>query len=746
MRKTLIFTFMLMLITVFAFTEGHLVSSAETVVLNDYKFKSSKFNPGAFIIEDFNSWDSLDSASFQKNDAATGQMITLKTDFSLDVGLQGTTLGIYLGPTPYACRIFLNGFEIHKSGQYGESWIAGSFRSAGFILPEKALFFDGRMNVMTVEIFPEGFQDSFSPMVLTSFKDASGQAFKRNFFGVYLIRATGFMSIILAGYYLLLFLSSGGRERRFLYFAFLCTAFFMSYLEISFSSDAFADLAIKIISKIGFTLLLVFLTYFIIEFTEFKRFRRIIKIITAAPGAVFIILLVVGKTHAGVDATLAYMLSYYFPIIILLDLVIMLASTITNKTRDNLVLLLALIGAIACAVLDILAILGGTIPYTYLTPYGFLLIILALFVVLTFEQLKFSRDNSIQAKALSRQNLIQKDLIEGITSLSKYLHDSGENLNEKIAESSKIITENSEASTLMNNTIRTQVASIEETLPEIKKHLGESAGKIFSALTNQSAYADEVRETLSAIIEKMQASRTTLDETQESAQKLNEIAIENRTVIEQSAQALGEISSHSKTIQEVLDGIVDITERTNLLAINASIEAAHAGNAGKGFAVVAGEVRSLSTQSKNRISESSMKIEGMESAISRNTSLSAKVSSGLHTIIDEAIHSSEMMSRAKSDIELQQIDTTELLHSLQSLIDDTVTIKGLSEDNRDVNTEVQQSLEKYRTTLLNFSGMLDGQNEQIRNLKENITQIETMFRKNLSYIDNLESLLIDQDI
>jgi len=745
MRKTIIFISFILVSTAAAWTQNYLDLSTESIILENYKIKVSAVKSGSLLENDYKNWDDWNNDSFSEADTAPGMMISLKTDFNLSAEMKGRPLGIYVGPTPYPCNIYINGYHIFKSGQYGEKWIAGSFLSADVLLPEKTLLFNGTANIITIEIIPRGFNAPFSPLTLSNQAETSRQAFNRNFVSVYLIRATSFMSLILAAYYLLLFFSSGGKERRFLHFALLCVAFFMSYLEISLASNAYPDLLIKKISKIGFTLLLIFLTTFILEFTKLKKLRSVIKALAIIPGAVFIIIIIIGKNHAAVDSTLDMMLSYYFPIIILINLVIMIYSSIKNKTRNNIVLLLALLGAIACAVTDISVILIGTIPYTYLTPYGFLLIIIALFIILTFEQLKISMENRTQAVILAEKNQIQKEMIEGITGLSRYLQESGNSLTGKISESSRIINENSETNDQMNSKIREQVASIEETLPEIKKNLGESAEKILSALTNQSAYADEVRGTLSQIIEKMKSSRTTLNETHNRAERLNHIAEDNRSVIDESTKALNLISSHSKVIQEVLSGIIDITERTDLLAMNASIEAAHAGEAGKGFAVVAGEVRKLSTQSRSRIAASYKKIEGMEAAIDQSSSLSSLVSQGLHSIIDEAISSSEMMSKAKAELELQQSDTNELLYSLQSLIDDTITIKGLSEDNRSVNSEVQLSLEKYRETLLSFSSLLDGQENQIQNLKENIRQIEILFMENHKYIDNLEALLVKRD-
>ena len=193
---------------------------------------------------------------------------------------------------------------------------------------------------------------------------------------------------------------------------------------------------------------------------------------------------------------------------------------------------------------------------------------------------------------------------------------------------------------LLGHTFRRMVENLREVTREIREGvnvLASSASEILASTTQVASGAAEtataVSQTTSTVEEVKQTAQVSSQKAKyvsESAQKSGQVSQTGKKAVQDTVAAMSRIreqvdsiaesivrlSEQSQAIGEIIATVNDLAEQSNLLAVNASIEAAKAGEQGKGFAVVAQEVRSLAEQSK----QATAQVRGILGDIQKATS------------------------------------------------------------------------------------------------------------------------------
>ena len=202
--------------------------------------------------------------------------------------------------------------------------------------------------------------------------------------------------------------------------------------------------------------------------------------------------------------------------------------------------------------------------------------------------------------------------------------------------------------------------------------------QVATAMNEMSATAQEVARSAAAAVGSAQSvndetvsGRELVDSQVGSIQRL-------ASGIDQSVAVINQLAADSASISRVLEVIKGIAEQTNLLALNAAIEAARAGEQGRGFAVVADEVRTLA----KRTQQSTEEIEQMISKLQGGVAATVKAMSGSHKMADDTVSQSSKVQQALENI----------LGAVGMIVDQNQQIAAAAEQQTAVAHDIDQNI------------------------------------------------------
>ena len=230
--------------------------------------------------------------------------------------------------------------------------------------------------------------------------------------------------------------------------------------------------------------------------------------------------------------------------------------------------------------------------------------------------------------------------------------------------------------------------------------MSSGAQGLSDGVKEQAAAIEQLAASIESLSKDVAANANDAQSANVTVSEVGQYIEESNREMENLIHAMSDIRYSSDEIEKIVKTIEDIASQTNLLSLNASIEAARAGDAGKGFAVVANEIRKLATKSAEAVNQTTALIESSQKAVANGMEIADNTAKSLMIVVEgseEVLSSMDKISNASQN---QKVVLEQLTQNID-LISNVVQSNASSAQNSAMTSVELSSQSKRLHDLVN---------------------------------------------
>jgi methyl-accepting chemotaxis protein len=333
-----------------------------------------------------------------------------------------------------------------------------------------------------------------------------------------------------------------------------------------------------------------------------------------------------------------------------------------------------------------------------------------------------------------------KHLVMIIQNEAEAVDDIGVDLSANMDRTAIAMNEINAAVRHIQHQITAQSGSIDVTNDAIERITGnvnKLSMEIDVQSTNVSQSSTAIEEMLANIESVTRISRTN----SENVSNLTEASEAGRASLEAMAKDIQEIAKESEGLLQINAVLENIASQTNLLSMNAAIQAAHAGEAGKGFAVVASEIRKLAESSANQSSTISTVLKKIRDSMAIISNATGQVLAKFEAIDISVKTVSNQEEQIRSAMEEQSSGSRQILEAVEKLNEITRSVKSGSAEMLKESEEIYNQGKNLRLVTAEITDRMGEMAYRSGEVNSSVNHVNTISRKNRSNIDILREAI-----